>query len=167
MKRSTRALPRWAVALLVAAVAGVSAYLRPSPGRHDDAAPTTTAPRSAPEQAPPPVAGMYQAGPHSVGGVTVTDIRTGKRLSLGVVDLKPTLDRIAAGKKFPHANDGTVWENRSRKLPAHPKGYYREYVVPTEGISGPGPQRLVMGKGGEVYYTPDHYETFLLLEKSP
>ncbi|NWE46962.1 hypothetical protein HX857_14370 [Pseudomonas gingeri] len=24
-----------------------------------------------------------------------------------------------------------------------------------------GPQRIVVGKGGEMYYTPDHYKTFV------
>jgi filamentous hemagglutinin len=33
--------------------------------------------------------------------------------------------------------------------------------VPTPGVSGPGPQRIVTGKNGEMYYTPDHYDTFI------
>lgn len=45
-------------------------------------------------------------------------------------------------------------------LPQRPTVHYAEYVHPTPGISGPGPQRLVVGKGGEVYYTADHYKTF-------
>ena len=39
--------------------------------------------------------------------------------------------------------------------------YYREYVVPTPGINGAGPQRIVVGRFGEWYYTPDHYKTFI------
>ncbi|WP_407082811.1 ribonuclease domain-containing protein [Pseudomonas germanica] len=39
--------------------------------------------------------------------------------------------------------------------------YYTEYVHPTPGIAGPGPQRIVVGKGGEMYYTADHYKTFI------
>lgn len=42
-----------------------------------------------------------------------------------------------------------------------PVGYYTEYVHPTPGILGPGPQRIVVGQGGEMYYTADHYKTFI------
>ncbi|UFI47588.1 ribonuclease domain-containing protein [Pseudomonas savastanoi] len=46
---------------------------------------------------------------------------------------------------------------------AETAGYYTEYVHPTPGIVGPGPQRIVVGKGGEMYYTADHYKTFMML----
>lgn len=75
-------------------------------------------------------------------------------------DLKDTLDRIAKGQKFPHRNDGAVFGNREGLLPAQPHGYYREYVHPTPGVGGPGGQRVVVGHGGEVYFTQDHYQTF-------
>jgi len=96
-----------------------------------------------------------------VDGEAVVDQKTGQVLK-GTVDLQPTLDRIAAGEKFPSRNDGTVFKNYPDRvtgqvgLPVQPVGYYTEYVVETPGISGPGPQRLVVGKGGEMYYTPDH-----------
>ncbi|WP_175181505.1 ribonuclease domain-containing protein [Achromobacter aegrifaciens] len=32
------------------------------------------------------------------------------------------------------------------------------------GIAGPGPQRIVVGKGGEMYYTADHYKTFIQIK---
>ena len=35
------------------------------------------------------------------------------------------------------------------------------YVVPSYGIRGPGPQRIVVGADGSWYYTPDHYDTFI------
>lgn len=76
-------------------------------------------------------------------------------------DLQPRLNRIKAGGKLPHRNDGAVFKNREGLLPNKPPGYYREYVHPTPGISGPGAQRVVAGQGGEVYYTPDHYNTFI------
>lgn len=80
------------------------------------------------------------------------------------VDLKPALERIRRGERDTHRNDGTVYRNLNRKLPQQPNGYYHEYVVPTEGMGGPGPQRLVIGKNGEVYYTWDHYDNFLVVE---
>ena len=78
----------------------------------------------------------------------------------GELDLTATLVRIARGEGFPHRNDGGVFGNRERRLPDRPGGYYREYVHPTPGVSGPGPQRLVIGAGGDMWYTPDHYDSF-------
>ncbi len=78
----------------------------------------------------------------------------------GDIDLAPTLDRIARGESDPHANDGAVFQNREGLLPKHANGYYHEYVVRTPGLDAVGPQRLILGDGGEVYYTPDHYATF-------
>jgi filamentous hemagglutinin len=81
--------------------------------------------------------------------------------------LKPTLDRIRAGGATAHKNDGSVFRNLPPKgqqrplLPEKPEGYYTEYVHPTPGVKGPGPQRIVVGKGGEIYYTPDHYDSFI------
>ena len=81
----------------------------------------------------------------------------------GPVDLSATIERIRAGETFPHRNDGSVFGNRERLLPSKPRGYYREYVHPTDGINGPGPQRLVVGKDGDWWYTPDHYASFIQL----
>jgi ribonuclease T1 len=78
----------------------------------------------------------------------------------GDVDLAPTLDRIERGERLRFSHDGIVFENRERRLPKQPSGYYREYVQPTLGESGPGAQRLVIGEGGEVYYSSNHYKTF-------
>lgn len=33
-------------------------------------------------------------------------------------------------------------------------------VIPTPGIDGTGLQRIIIGNGGEIWYSPDHYETF-------
>jgi filamentous hemagglutinin len=53
--------------------------------------------------------------------------------------------------------------NREGLLPKQGPGYYQEFVHPTPGVSGVGPQRIVRGQGGELYYTPDHYKTFIPL----
>nr|WP_142017378.1 ribonuclease domain-containing protein [Serratia fonticola] len=101
-----------------------------------------------------------------IEGVTVKDIKTGQTFS-GTVDLKPTLDRIANGGTNPHRNDGSVFKNLPDRttgqpgLPVQPTGYYKEYVHPTPNISGPGPQRVIVGQNGEAYYTNDHYKTFI------
>lgn len=98
-----------------------------------------------------------------ISGVTITNIKTGEKFT-GNVDLKPTLDRIKSGEKYPHRNDGATYGNREKQLPNQPKGYYKEYVVPSPGIQGPGPQRIVVGRNGEKYYTDNHYETFIRIE---
>ena len=78
----------------------------------------------------------------------------------GDVDLTATLQRIERGKRLRFSHDGITFENRERRLPAKPGGYYQEFVHPTPGVEGPGGQRVVLGRDGEVYYTPDHYRTF-------
>lgn len=103
-----------------------------------------------------------------ISGVTVVDKRTGF-VYQGTVDLQPTLDRIADDGAPLSRNDGTIFQNHPingvQLLPVEPIGYYTEYVVPTPGIEGPGPQRIVMGKSGEIYYTPDHYQSFISVKK--
>jgi len=113
--------------------------------------------------APPPA---LDSGPETkppngviVTGVEIVDKFTGKTYT-GPVDLGPALERIASGGRAHHLRDGSVYRNISGALPGRPYGYYKEYVVPTPGFKGPGPQRLVIGGEGEIYYTPDHYETF-------
>lgn len=95
-----------------------------------------------------------------ISPVTVRDRTTGQTFQ-GAVDLREVLDRIANRQSYPHRNDGTVFGNREGLLPSQGPNYYREYVFPTPGISGPGPQRIITGQGGEVYYTPDHYGSFV------
>jgi hypothetical protein len=74
-------------------------------------------------------------------------------------DVQPTIDRIRAGISDPHDNDGSFFQNRDDILPQQPYGYYREYVIRTSGISGPGPQRLIVGGDFDVmYYSPLHYK---------
>lgn len=99
-----------------------------------------------------------------VDGVKVVDRKTGQVLE-GAADLGPTIDRINAGGTHAHVNDGSIFKNRGGVLPQKPGGYYTEYVVPTPGFSGAGPQRIVVGKGGEAYYTPNHYGSFVPLNK--
>lgn len=84
----------------------------------------------------------------------------GKVIYRGDMDLAGEMARIKEGDKLPFSHDGTVFQNREGRLPKKESGYYREWVVLTPGQSGPGPQRIITGKGGEWYYTHDHYKTF-------
>jgi guanyl-specific ribonuclease Sa len=94
-----------------------------------------------------------------VKNVTLKD-QNGRVIYRGDMDLQPTLDRIARREFHEHRNDGGTFRNLEGRLPRKPTGYYREYVVPTPRYDGPGPQRLVIGREGEIYYTHDHYRSF-------
>jgi guanyl-specific ribonuclease Sa len=101
----------------------------------------------------------------TIPSVTLRD-QNGKVIFQGTADVGPTLKRIEQGKKLRFSHDGIVFENREKRLPKQPTGYYHEYVHPTKGQDGPGPQRIVRGKAGETYYTADHYRTFQRLDRN-
>ena len=79
-----------------------------------------------------------------------------------------TLALIKAGGPFAYAQDGSVFGNREKMLPARERGYYREYTVKTPGAHERGARRIVAGAGaagdvrtsGEYYYSDDHYNSF-------
>ncbi len=72
-----------------------------------------------------------------------------------------TLALIAQGGPFPYRQDGAVFQNRERLLPRQPGGYYHEYTVATPGSDDRGARRIVTGAGGEIFYTDDHYDSFV------
>ncbi|HAT73292.1 MAG TPA: hypothetical protein DCS63_10805 [Elusimicrobia bacterium] len=95
------------------------------------------------------------------------------------------LANIAVCKTMPYDNDGVVHTDPHQGLPRKPAGYYKEYTLIVPGrktgagpeaviiggdtymtgsvLSSRGPERLMIGDGREVYYTPDHYTTFVHL----
>ena len=125
--------PAMTLLVLVVAVLGLLAL------RAIDADDGPQAPAPAPTQAP-------QASPTSQSGLPA--------------EVQETLDLVGRGGPFPYRRDGIVFMNREGRLPAHERGYWHEYTVPTPGSDDRGARRLVVGRGGEVYYTPDHYRTF-------
>jgi ribonuclease T1 len=76
-----------------------------------------------------------------------------------------TLNLIKQGGPFPYPKDGTVFGNREGRLPAHERGYYKEYTVKTPGSRDRGARRIIAGHKGEFYYTDDHYRTFRLIKE--
>jgi len=85
----------------------------------------------------------------------------GRLIYQGRMDVNSTIDRIRLGRKLNHNNDGSFFSNFQRRLPASPDTqYYREFVHQMNGFPFPGPQRVVIGKRGEVWYTGDHYSSF-------
>ena len=74
------------------------------------------------------------------------------------------LAAIGSGEPLPYEQDGETFQNREGLLPERPEGYYREYTVETPGSDDRGARRLVIGEGGETYYTRDHYDSFIRIE---
>ncbi|WP_228273687.1 ribonuclease domain-containing protein [Rhodocyclus tenuis] len=98
---------------------------------------------------------------------------SGEIASVALADLPrqagETLALIKQGGPFPYPRkDGSVFGNFERALPQQPRGYYREFTVPTPGARDRGARRIIAGSGrgndvarsGEYYYTDDHYRSF-------
>jgi len=71
---------------------------------------------------------------------------------------------IQHGGPFRYRQDGAVFGNRGGRLPLRPSGFYREYTVPTPGEHDRGPRRLVTGGTAELYYTGNHYASFVAVD---
>lgn len=83
------------------------------------------------------------------------------------IEAAATWRLIQSGGPFPYPHkDGTEFRNSERRLPPKAKGYYREYTVPTPGERTRGARRLVTGQSAELYYTADHYVTFVKVDPS-
>lgn len=82
-------------------------------------------------------------------------------------EARATLTLIDAGGPFPYRRDGLVFQNRERRLPGKPRGYYREYTVPTPGRFDRGARRIVTGDKPPAvfYYTADHYRSFQRIQR--
>lgn len=93
--------------------------------------------------------------------------------SVALADLPPevsqTLRLVRQHGPFPYPrNDDGIFGNFEGRLPLQPRGYYREYTVPTPGSRTRGARRIIAGEGrngdvatsGEYYYTDDHYRNF-------
>ncbi|MDT8286351.1 MAG: ribonuclease domain-containing protein, partial [Elusimicrobiales bacterium] len=92
---------------------------------------------------------------------------------------------ISRGGPFPFKEDDKAFKNREGLLPGMPLGYYKEYTLlvpknssrelviggvlyhlpPSYGVRGC--ERLVVGGGEIVYYSPTHYKDFIRLTIVP
>jgi hypothetical protein len=91
---------------------------------------------------------------------TIIAISKGRPVFEGKVNLAPTLEAIASGKlaaRNTFANRLISPTGYTRHLPAAGVGYYQEFVVPLPNVTVPGPMRIIIGMGGEVYFNPSHY----------
>ncbi len=105
--------------------------------------------------------------------------------SVRVAAINDLLNRIANCKTLPYAHDGIINTNTEGHMPHEAAGYYKEYTLIVPGRNtgdGPvpvviggqqymtgdmqstrGPERIIIGKGNEIYYTMDHYAHFVKL----
>jgi filamentous hemagglutinin len=83
----------------------------------------------------------------------------------GSVDLNPELNRIREGRQLNHRNDGGIFSNRERRLPTADRDTYREFVYTQRGIPFPGPARIILNRQGQVWFTGDHYNSFIKVTK--
>ncbi|MEU9480101.1 ribonuclease domain-containing protein [Streptomyces sp. NPDC048191] len=88
---------------------------------------------------------------HGMGTVTQAQLPAEARSTLALID---------KGGPFPYARDGVVFGNFEGRLPRQQRGYYHEYTVRTPGSRDRGARRIVTGRGGEIYYSGDHYNSF-------
>ncbi|MFF2195860.1 ribonuclease domain-containing protein [Streptomyces sp. NPDC058157] len=113
---------------------------------------TGQAATAAPVPAPVPAPASAPAAVASVGGICYSALPD---------EAYDTLQLIDQGGPFPYSQDGIVFQNRERVLPAQTTGYYHEYTVITPGSPTRGARRIVTGRQYmEDYYTSDHYVTF-------
>ena len=87
---------------------------------------------------------------------------------------------IYNGNHLPYSQDGSIFSNKEGRLPQQPRGYYHEYTLLTGSaphvvtiggntyqvapdLSARGSERVIIGGGQYIYYTPDHYKNFILL----
>jgi ribonuclease T1 len=107
----------------------------------------------------PPASSSSTAVPGADSGLKV------QSLSSLPAQAGDTWKLIEKNGPFPYPrNDGVQFQNREKVLPAKSGEYYREYTVPTPGSQDRGARRLITGAKQEVYYTGDHYETFVVVD---
>ncbi|MFA5161584.1 MAG: ribonuclease domain-containing protein [Elusimicrobiales bacterium] len=130
--------------------------------------------------------------PYNSTCVPSQDIAPGAGFSPEVQDqprngaITTLLGRIATCDILPFKQDGTVFTNREGRLPKEQTGWYHEYtlIVPGREVGdGPvpiqiggktymtgtmmskrGSERVIIGGGKRIFYTPDHYNTFIELK---
>jgi ribonuclease T1 len=103
----------------------------------------------------------------SAGGVKPAAGLQVKTLSSLPPQAADTWKLIQAGGPFPYPrNDNVVYQNRNKVLPVRQANFYHEFTVKTPGSPDRGARRLITGQGNELFYTGDHYSTFVVVDPS-
>lgn len=101
---------------------------------------------------------------HQPPGVVVQADLPVRPLSELPAQVADTWQLVEQGGPFRYRQDDVEFENREGLLPGRPDGYYRKYTVPTPGADDRGARRLITGRDGELYYTADHYSSFVVVD---
>ncbi|GEM_PF-967634 len=126
--------------------AGHRRSVDPSPSAVGTSATSTSHEGSA---SPPP-----RSGPTPDSGLPTVAARDLPKVA------RDMLVTIHAGGPFRYREDGQTFANRERILPREASGYYREYTVKAGSQGDRGPLRIIGGRSGDLYWTPDHYAHF-------
>lgn len=85
-----------------------------------------------------------------------------------LANLDQVIRGIRSGRLAPNVKGGGVFLNVFGDLPLKPTDYYKEYdVEPTSRGKDRGTLRIVLGDGGEVYVTGNHYRDFRQILQMP
>ncbi len=129
-----------------------------------------------PASAPEAVLSKAAAGSPAPGRDFTPKIEDASRIK----SIMKLVTDIYKGVHLPYAQDGAVFSNKEGRLPVQPKGFYKEYTLLTGSaphtvviggttyqvapdLSARGSERIIIGGGEKIYYTPDHYAHFILL----
>ena len=124
---------------------------------HHLARPAEPAPASV-SRAAPPTDDRSEAPP----AIALGDPEIERQVAI-VIESMDRTGRPPAGVAQGGRRNGRrgVFENAEGRLPVRPGGYYTETDVWPRAEGGRGARRLIFGRGREVYYTADHYRTFV------
>ncbi|MDD2772706.1 MAG: ribonuclease domain-containing protein [Elusimicrobiales bacterium] len=104
-----------------------------------------------------------------------------------VATINDLLAKIAECRPLPYSHDGITFTNKEGTLPRQSnRDYYKEFTLMVPGrqtgdgpvpvfiggkqymtgkmLSARGPERIIIGGRTQIYYTPDHYATFIELK---
>jgi guanyl-specific ribonuclease Sa len=153
MKKALAAALAALASLLLLAVHHLERPAEPAPASVSRSAPrpADTAPRTDDRNDAPPANALGDpALERQVSIVIVSMDRTGR----------PPAGVAQGGRRSGRRG---VFDNAEGRLPVQPGGYYTETDVWPRAAGGRGARRLIFGRGREVYYTADHYRTFVRL----
>lgn len=155
MKKMLAAVLASLAALLLVAVRHLEAPARPASAEPASVSVPRSAPR-APETIP--AAPVHREAPAPALG----DPALAQQVA-AVIDSMDRTGRPPAGVAQGGRRGGRrgAFENAEGRLPRQADGYYTETDVWPRAAGGRGALRLIFGRGGEVYYTADHYRTFV------
>jgi ribonuclease T1 len=115
-----------------------------------------------------PTTGTTSVSSSGAAGAAVPGSSSGlpvKVLSSLPKEAADTWRLIQKGGPYPYPkNDGVVFHNNGNVLPRNKDGYYHEYTVDTPGAKNRATRRLITGSQRELYYTDDHYDSFVVVD---